>query len=449
MTKRYKYECRPCPPHIRARCIQEAHISPAAKTIIARAFESQTDTQDTWDLLQRTCLRLRMDNIPVVGLSKNRALLSRLERIHEKEAPELQEPVEEPPTVSPRTERPAQRESKPRTVPEKEKAAEPPRPPVVRPRMRRPPQPTLRPRIVPEEHVQEAGEPPPSTTRDSPRYVPPKRSPIQNIGILSRRQTRRVEQRIMQQQGIHYPHSTRPHPSDFETPGPRVLVSQKTGHRILLPEDGELVLGRFDPMTEIKADVDLTYEDQITPGISRRHAQVIGWRGQYEIEDLGSSNGTWLNGQRVALQSRHKLQVGDEIRLGNCIFYLDHVPSLWKTPASTGQYFFYITFTGHYIPLPDQDTIIIGRTDETLGFVPDINLSQEEEAISVVSRRHAKLTRRGEQFMIEDLGSTCKTQVNGVQIYVGVKVPLYTGQHLWLGGYTLAFDRAEKAAENG
>jgi pSer/pThr/pTyr-binding forkhead associated (FHA) protein len=219
-----------------------------------------------------------------------------------------------------------------------------------------------------------------------------------------------------------------------------MLVSQVIGHRVALPMNGELVLGRFDPSIQSKPDVDLTFEDRITRGISRRHAKITGWRGRYAIEDLGSSYGTWVNDKKLDLEKKHILRIGDQVRLGNCTMYFDYAPALWKTPLSANQCFLYATFTGRYFPLPRKESIIIGRADADLGFTPDIDLGGDEAAISAVSRRHLRLTRQDEKLLVEDLGSIQKTQVNGKTVSIGIQVPLSPGQHMWLGGYTIAFD---------
>jgi pSer/pThr/pTyr-binding forkhead associated (FHA) protein len=167
---------------------------------------------------------------------------------------------------------------------------------------------------------------------------------------------------------------------------------------------------------------------------------VNGWQGRYEITDLGSSNGTWINGERLRLQSTPTLQVGDEVRLGNCVLYFDQVPLIYKSPPPAGQYFMYANFSGTYFPLPNKDIFLIGRADPALGFQPDIDLSTEGDIASVVSRRHARLIRRGTEFLVEDLGSAYKTKIDGELVYVGVQMPIRPGQHLWLGGCILAFD---------
>ncbi|NJK88190.1 MAG: FHA domain-containing protein [Myxococcales bacterium] len=59
-----------------------------------------------------------------------------------------------------------------------------------------------------------------------------------------------------------------------------------------LPPEQPLVLGRFHPENTVQVGWDVR--------ISRRHA-CIAWRGGVVwIEDLGSRNGTWVGGRRIA-----------------------------------------------------------------------------------------------------------------------------------------------------
>jgi pSer/pThr/pTyr-binding forkhead associated (FHA) protein len=71
-----------------------------------------------------------------------------------------------------------------------------------------------------------------------------------------------------------------------------------------VPAGDELVIGRGDAAELVIAD----------PGVSRRHA-VMRAEGQTAvIEDLGSSNGTYVNDEPVAQPRR--VAEGDVIRLG-------------------------------------------------------------------------------------------------------------------------------------
>lgn len=68
-------------------------------------------------------------------------------------------------------------------------------------------------------------------------------------------------------------------------------------------EGPEVVIGRA-----VSATVRLNDD-----GISRRHCRVLSIGGQVIIEDLGSANGTLVNGEMV---QHHALKEGDKIRLG-------------------------------------------------------------------------------------------------------------------------------------
>src|SRR5437870_66569 len=71
--------------------------------------------------------------------------------------------------------------------------------------------------------------------------------------------------------------------------------------------DSEIIVGRISECT-------LQIEDA---SVSSRHAQLtLGEGGDYILRDLGSTNGTELNGKEIAPETDHKLQDGDKIRFG-------------------------------------------------------------------------------------------------------------------------------------
>ncbi len=55
--------------------------------------------------------------------------------------------------------------------------------------------------------------------------------------------------------------------------------------------------------------------------ISRHHAEIRLWDGDYVIRDLKSRNGVFVNDQRVDIAV---LKVGDQIRIGNIVFHLEN-----------------------------------------------------------------------------------------------------------------------------
>jgi hypothetical protein len=78
----------------------------------------------------------------------------------------------------------------------------------------------------------------------------------------------------------------------------------------------ETHIGRWDADSGIFPDVDLDQDDPEAK-VSRRHARIVNQNGQYFIEDLGSTNGTFVNrGRRLLPGHRHLLQSGDEIIVG-------------------------------------------------------------------------------------------------------------------------------------
>lgn len=82
----------------------------------------------------------------------------------------------------------------------------------------------------------------------------------------------------------------------------------------------ETIFGRRDPATGDKPDIDLTPYAGYRMGVSRRHAAIRpGDESGLDLWDLGSSNGTFLNGQRLSAHRPYRLRDGDEIRLGQMV----------------------------------------------------------------------------------------------------------------------------------
>jgi phosphoserine phosphatase RsbU/P len=75
-------------------------------------------------------------------------------------------------------------------------------------------------------------------------------------------------------------------------------------------------------------DCDIVLNDKT---ISRHHAQILHTNLIYFIEDLNSSNGTYVNGQKI--QGRRQLHEKDQITLGDLsiIFHLEHPPEAKET----------------------------------------------------------------------------------------------------------------------
>ncbi len=88
---------------------------------------------------------------------------------------------------------------------------------------------------------------------------------------------------------------------------------------ILVFPKGEIALGRRDPTTGTMPDVDLTAFAAYRLGVSRKHAIIRHNQHKLEIYDLGSSNGTSVNGVKLASHQPHPLRDGDTIALGKML----------------------------------------------------------------------------------------------------------------------------------
>ncbi len=75
-------------------------------------------------------------------------------------------------------------------------------------------------------------------------------------------------------------------------------------------------IGRWDADCGVFPDVDLDSDDPEAK-VSRRHARITLRDGHYFVEDLGSTNGTFVNrGKRLSPGARQVLNDGDEIIVG-------------------------------------------------------------------------------------------------------------------------------------
>ncbi|MBN8637873.1 MAG: FHA domain-containing protein [Anaerolineae bacterium] len=81
----------------------------------------------------------------------------------------------------------------------------------------------------------------------------------------------------------------------------------------------ETSLGRRDPGTGSSPDIDLTAYAGYRQGVSRNHAMLRLRDKVLEIYDLGSSNGTLVNGVRLNAHQPHPLRDGDEVTLGKMV----------------------------------------------------------------------------------------------------------------------------------
>ena len=94
------------------------------------------------------------------------------------------------------------------------------------------------------------------------------------------------------------------------------LYLVESGRVIPCAERTEYTLGRASEGQPIMPDVDLAAEKAYEHGVSRIHAVIKKQPTRIVLMDLGSSNGTYLNGVRVMANIENPLVNGDTIALG-------------------------------------------------------------------------------------------------------------------------------------
>jgi pSer/pThr/pTyr-binding forkhead associated (FHA) protein len=98
-------------------------------------------------------------------------------------------------------------------------------------------------------------------------------------------------------------------------PGQIALAPEGADASIILAGKFEYILGR-ESQAQLPPDVDLNPYGGREKGVSRRHASLRVDGKQLLLMDLGSANGTKLNGESMRPQEPVRLMDGDEIRLG-------------------------------------------------------------------------------------------------------------------------------------
>jgi pSer/pThr/pTyr-binding forkhead associated (FHA) protein len=82
-------------------------------------------------------------------------------------------------------------------------------------------------------------------------------------------------------------------------------------------------LGRLDPASDVFPEIDLTNDNGLERGVSRRHARILKREGTVVVEDLGSINGTFINGKRLAPYLPEVLHRGDQLQLGKLLIEVE------------------------------------------------------------------------------------------------------------------------------
>jgi hypothetical protein len=108
----------------------------------------------------------------------------------------------------------------------------------------------------------------------------------------------------------------RPEPPSSPTNSWISLHLMDSGKILPLATRNEFTLGRLSEGQPIMPDIDLTPYQAYASGVSRLHAVVKRDVNRIFVMDLGSSNGTYLNGRRLNPHMEEDLKHGDVVALG-------------------------------------------------------------------------------------------------------------------------------------
>ena len=92
------------------------------------------------------------------------------------------------------------------------------------------------------------------------------------------------------------------------------------GQILPLTDRNEYTLGRLSEGQPVVPDLDLSPHQAYAAGVSRIHAILKRDGKRVTIMDLGSSNGTYVNGKRLTANSERLLNHGDVVALGKFKF---------------------------------------------------------------------------------------------------------------------------------
>ncbi len=144
---------------------------------------------------------------------------------------------------------------------------------------------------------------------------------LRKLSIRLREAERRLED--VERSGLRPLPRPRPPAASPETqvePAPSTVLCRRLELEdvgTVFPLSGvETLIGRFDPVTELRPDVDLSEHD-LKRSVSRRHARILDTpEGPVVIEEVGALNGTFVNGTRLTPGQPHPVHDGDRVGFG-------------------------------------------------------------------------------------------------------------------------------------
>ncbi|MBC8098727.1 MAG: response regulator [Armatimonadetes bacterium] len=155
----------------------------------------------------------------------------------------------------------------------------------------------------------------------------------------------------------------------------------------------EMVVGRSDPRYDTQPDIDLEPYGAYDLGVSRRHAQLFPKNNRLLLRDLGSSNGTYINGRYLLQGQEYRLRHGDMLTIGKLQLqvFFDIMPASKDLVDKTQPIQLKIPLigSGEHILVVDNDrdvAAVVGSLLEQMGFNV-LTVGTVNDAVTLIDQR--------------------------------------------------------------
>lgn len=213
-----------------------------------------------------------------------------------------------------------------------------------------------------------------------------------------------------------------------------VVQGEKPGLEIAIVGD-RMSIGR-----DLNADIKIR-----EAAVSKKHAQLVVKDAEVFVVDLGSSNGTSVNGKRLLPRRETVLQNGDRIEIGKNQFRFERLSTGGAefdaaTEILPGALIGRLRVVRGNVPFSDYDVrsgALLGRSGRCDVCIPDTFVSDE----------HATITFADGRAFLTDLGSSNGTFLNERRLAPQTAEALTRNDKIRIGNVELQFEYFEKAAE--
>lgn len=216
------------------------------------------------------------------------------------------------------------------------------------------------------------------------------------------------------------------------------LVTPEGSKQVGKIESGEILIGR-EPGTPNGITIENT-------AISRQHAQFLRGRNCWLFKDLGSTNGSWLNGKPLKAGSWRIVRSGDVVQLADSVLQIseERGPGFAPPGSSSGMggkalvVFSHGNFQDEF-PVPEYGrALVVGGSRNDLALEGDL-----AELPTLV------IERRGEKICAFGLAKEQKVYINDQEM--SDLVALKDGDEIQVGQYSVLFSdpRTQPSANDG